>query len=80
MKQYEQVCDVPVINEDEHEQFYGNMKDPEEEPGQINPPVLQDAEQYQYPLRENRNVPPARYVHLLDADEIEKLVFSHISD
>ena len=47
-KQHEQVVDVPVINEDNHEQFYGDVEDEGKEPGQINPPVLQDAEQPRY--------------------------------
>ena len=79
LKQDEQVVDVPVIGEDEHEQFYGDMEDEGEEPGQINPPVLQDAEQHRYPLRENRGVPPARYGHLLDADEIGNIGVFHTS-
>ena len=77
-KQYEQVVDVPVINEDDHEQLYGDVEDEGEELGQINPPLLQDAE-HRYPLREKRGVPPARYENLLDADEIENIGVFHTS-
>ena len=78
-KQYEQVVDVPVINEDDHEQFYGDVEDEGEEPGQINPPVLQDAEQHRYPLRKYRGVPPARYGNFLDADQIQNIGVFHTS-
>ena len=79
LKQDEQVVDVPVIGEDEHEQFYGDMEDEGEEPRQFNPPVHQDAEQHRYPLRENRGVPPARYGHFLNANEIGNIGVFHTS-
>ena len=79
LKQYEQLVDVPVINEDKHEKFCGDMEDEEEEPGQVNPQALHYADQHRYPLRENRGVPPARYGYLLDADEIENIGFFRTS-